>query len=932
LYATNLFDSDVRVVSTILVGPGLSESDSTGPIITLTNTGVLSLIAGTGTYVSNTTGNVTLWINPTLQTVTDAGNSTTNIVLFNSTVNSVSTTTGGVVISSGIGIGQDAWVGGTLHANNIDVTSLTDGTITAFNGIFTNVRVTATNYNSGTFANNALYVAGGIATPSGLTVGGDAVVYGNLYVQGTYTQITNQTAAIGRTVIALSTSTGPAIVDQGSGITVGPVANPYLTWLFDGINSWQSKGNINPTLDLTYSLGSSGLRWNHIYGGNLVLSSTVNSLNTNSGALIVAGGVGIGQDVVIGGKLKITSNAPSVSTLTGAMIIEGGLGIGGNLYGREIYSNGVLLRNGYASTFAGTDTAISTANNILSIWNTGTLQTVTQRGNSTDQAILITNETSSTGITTGSLVVAGGVGIGGKLYTGDDAYINNALAITTATIKLYSVTSLTAGTDTAVSKTTGDITIWGTSSLQSVTDRGASTNHAISITNLVNNSSTNTGQALLVAGGVGIAATMAAGKVITVDESAATTGGAGSLKVAGGAYIGKNLVINTTTNSTSTAGPNALYVAGGVGIVGNLNVDGTSVFNGPAVFNGTTTYVYSDNTVYTDNLIEIHVPAGGVPDVWNADDGKDIGFRFHYYNRSLSTDSNAALVFANDSQSLEFYDRGVESGDSSTFEGIRYGTFKTGAIKLTSVDQSLNTSSGALQVQGGIGVAAVSYFGGRFGTANTATISQQGIIVGSSGIGVTGDSRFEDSLAIGGDLWIEGTIHGAITDANSSLNIFVTSTTTASNLFIGFLGTDTGFSPEYASSLLRFNPSNGVTTFGGTVDSTTSTNGTIVVSGGAGIRKGLVVGGTLTNYGPLVILNTENATTTTDSGALRISGGAGINGSVYAYDIYDNGNRVLTSVNPIGGTAIGISSSTSNSGVASFTINNFGVTDAVGST
>ena len=85
---------------------------------------------------------------------------------------------------------------------------------------------------------------------------------------------------------------------------------------------------------------------------------------------------------------------------------------------------------------AGTDTSISKVGNTVTVWNTGTLQTITDRANSTTNALLFLNTATSTSTTTGALVISGGVGIGGNLY-GTALYDDNARVITTATIGMY---------------------------------------------------------------------------------------------------------------------------------------------------------------------------------------------------------------------------------------------------------------------------------------------------------------------------------------------------------------------------------------------------------------------------------------------------------------------------------------------------------------
>jgi hypothetical protein len=194
------------------------------------------------------------------------------------------------------------------------------------------------------------------------------------------------------------------------------------------------------------------------------------------------------------------------------------------------------------------------------------------------------------------------------------------------------------------------------------------------------------------------------------------------------AVTATGVVINGAGTSTSSYTANALYVQNGIGAqggiyAGQLTVQGQSLFLGAVTFSnnvtfsGTSTYVYSTNTVYTDNIIEVHTPQGGVNAQWTSDDGKDVGFRFHYYNRTLSTDSNAALILAADSQTLEWYGTGAES-NTGTFTSATYGTFKLGAIKLVGGAGTNNATSGDLQVSGGVGIGGGLYVGGTL----TATI------------------------------------------------------------------------------------------------------------------------------------------------------------------------------------------------------------------
>jgi hypothetical protein len=629
LNALSIYDSGTRVISRVTAGVGIG-GGGVGPTVTLTNTGVLSIIAGTGTHASSTTGNVTIWTDiPTLQSVTNAGNSTTNQVFFLNTSTATSLTTASVIFSGGVAIKQNLIVGQQLTANSVYITS------------------TATYYGINTVTQNALYVAGGIGVGADLTVDNNAIIYGNLTVLGTQTFITSNVIDVGRKVIALSTSAGPAILSIGSGMTVGPVGSPFVSFLFNGVNAWSVMGNIVPSVTRSYNLGSPGYQWNNVYtyNSNVYGQSNVYSLTSstypNNGALVVSGGIGVAGPSTYGGTQSIFDATSATSTATGALTVAGGVGIGGDVYAGNIYSNGSVVltevslgQYGVSKLLAGTDTAVSTASGVVTVWNTSNLQTITNRGNSTTNAISITNTTNATNSTTGALIVSGGVGIqkdlfvggnaiiygsvtftgtatnvlttntvftdnilelhkpstgvewtvndgkdigirfhyyntigtnsflgrandtgylewysqgienpgstftgtygvfktgevrlvgtntaistttgaltvqggagiGAELYVGGDIYSKGSTVVTAATLGQYGVSHIIAGTDTAISTSTGDVRIWNTSNLQSVTGRGNTTDQSIVITNNTASTGTNSG-ALIVAGGVGV--------------------------------------------------------------------------------------------------------------------------------------------------------------------------------------------------------------------------------------------------------------------------------------------------------------------------------------------------------------------------------------------------------------------------------------------
>lgn len=191
----------------------------------------------------------------------------------------------------------------------------------------------------------------------------------------------------------------------------------------------------------------------------------------------------------------------------------------------------------------------------------------------------------------------------------------------------------------------------------------------------------------------------------------------GALIVYSGAGIGGNLnvggklvVWNTATN-TGTTSLNALYVKGGVGIDKDLVVNGDTLFIGNVTFIGSSTVISSIQTAYTDHAIILHDSAN--TSTWTFNDGKDIGLLLHYYD---TEDSYSFLGRDNNTGYLEWLNKGAGRLDNS-FTGT-YGTMKLGSIILTDTTTSVNYTTGALQVAGGVGIAGDLFVNGTISAVN----------------------------------------------------------------------------------------------------------------------------------------------------------------------------------------------------------------------
>ena len=154
----------------------------------------------------------------------------------------------------------------------------------------------------------------------------------------------------------------------------------------------------NPNIGDTHVVGTKTYTWSGTAWivtavsqnfSNLTITTPTNATSTNSGALQIIGGVGVGGDLWLGGTLYSNSQ-PVITTATLGASVFGGNDI-------------TITSTGTSST------------SFLRFDNTSTLQTVTNRGWTTTNALLFSNATESTSTNSGALVVVGGIGVGKRI-------------------------------------------------------------------------------------------------------------------------------------------------------------------------------------------------------------------------------------------------------------------------------------------------------------------------------------------------------------------------------------------------------------------------------------------------------------------------------------------------------------------------------------
>jgi hypothetical protein len=302
--------------------------------------------------------------------------------------------------------------------------------------------------------------------------------------------------------------------------TVNDNIGGIFTLTFAFVNLTES--NSTDTGAVTVS-GGVGIGGNLYVGGDQVLTGSLSVLDdtqsnsTDTGAVTVVGGVGIGKNVNIGGQTRIYDTTQSTSTETGALVVGGGAGIAGDL----------------------------TVGGLVTVVNTLTVET-----------LVVTSDLDSTATDNGAVVIAGGLGVG-KTINADRINIQTA--------------SINSGSN-AVSTTTGDLVIAGGLGVGQDVYIGQN----LKVLSTVTSQGTDTG-ALVISGGVGVAKDVTIGGTLTrsgqVTKDLITSAGAG-------------LVLSSATyvDSLTSGTPNTLAIHS----FGRPTVQG--VLN-PTWTNGATLYI-----------------------------------------------------------------------------------------------------------------------------------------------------------------------------------------------------------------------------------------------------------------------------------------------------------------------------------------------------
>ena len=602
-------------------------------------------------------------------------------------------------------------------------------------------------------------------------------------------------------------------------------------------------------------------------GSDVTVTSSTASSSSSTGALVVTGGVGIGDDLNVGGDTDLTGNL----TVGGTLDLTGDLSAGNlTLSGDIDASTGTIdTLDGTDASFGGNLTVTGTstftgdmgAGNIVASGDidasTGTIDTLDGTDASFGGNLTVTGTSTFTGdMGAGNIVASGDIDAAtGTIDTldGTDASFGGNLTVTGTADVTGNLTAGNISTTTAVI-TTGNITT-------------------------VNSTTENVG-------------TINVSTLANVQASTASTSNTtGAVIVAGGVGVGGNLHVGGDTVDFD----GNLAVGGDVVISGNLSVDGTA------------TYVNTTTTTVADPIMVIGGgDDGAAPTV---DDNKDRGVLFQWHNGSGAKagffgfdDSTGRFTFVPDATNSSEVISGsvgdVEINDLYAANGTFSGNLSADNLDLdgiTVVD---------LGVTGNVTVDGTSTFTGNVGAGNiiasgdieaaTGTITTLDGTDASFGgnLTVTGESTFTGDVGAG-NISASGTadVTGNLTAGNISTTtaVITTGNITTINAVDGTFGGNIGAlgnisaTEQLSGNTLTISTTADVTgnLTAGNISTTTAviTTGNITTINSDDINVGNISVTTLANIADANITDTTASTTTT-TGALKVAGGTGIAGNI----------------------------------------------------
>ena len=445
-----------------------------------------------------------------------------------------SSETGAFAVAGGVGIGDNLYVGADVHAGGaVTVTDATESVSTS---------------------TGSLVTAGGIGVAKAAFVGG---------------------------AVNVMDATDSSSVLTGSIITAGGIGVAKAAFVGGAVNVIDATESVSVATGSLITAGGIGVAKAAFVGGAVNVMDATESVSVVTGSLITAGGIGVAKDVCIGGDILLKDDGAldhglfadtelNVGTADGAIKFTKHTDIGGlnaamkSNMPLEIYQQG--WRNSFGPLKVYDDTSVklglSTAGELsvltkitcegdlhISSGVPATYALRTLNGFTDIKQLRVIDTTESTSVSTGSTVLAGGIGVAKAAFVGG------------------AVNVMDATTSTSVS--TGSLITAGGIGVAKAAFIGG----AVNVMDTTESVSAVTGS-LITAGGIGVAKNVFASGIVT-----------------GATVNGKVTAVNSEAGITTitASGNQHIYVQGGTTQTIKLPVLGT-------MNNGHTFHIHNEAT------------------------------------------------------------------------------------------------------------------------------------------------------------------------------------------------------------------------------------------------------------------------------------------------------------------------------------------------
>ena len=899
---------------------GVAISTTGGGDATSATTGSLITVGGLGIAKRIYSGGITVSLANTASTASDEGSVVAvggmgvalNIyagaaIVAEGTTASTSAAHGSQLTKGGLGVAGRAYLGGmsvvtgaTASTTKINGAIVTAGGISAAKSIYTAGQIVSDNDDAVEDAVTDLLVlshssTGTPATSLGLGISVGLESAGGLLDIGKLDFVL--TSALDASAAQLNIKT----------ITGGTVGNALeiTTTKTHVVASTDAESSTTGSLK-----GAGGMSVaKRLYSASIMVveSNSAPTSSTAAGAILVVGGVGIAKRAYSGSIIVAHGTTAATSSVTGTMVTTGGLGAALSVYtGGQLVSHVVdavntgitdllVLKHETSGTPAnnigvGIDIGIEDATDTTSIGRIDTI--LTDKTNDGEDAGLTTrlmtagssaNVFTTTGLgttihvptqattsTSGALQTSGGVGVTKSIFVAGQTVAsqeNSVTGVTDIMVLAHSTTGTAtngigvgisvfaedAGADVAemsrLNVVLTDVTNSGedasltmkTVTAGSMTTSFVSTGLMGLSTTPSTISTTATSGSLTTGGGAGIALQLYTGgiaEVLSVVD--ATSGTTGSLVAIGGVGVAKRIyagssIVSTLTTAATTAVTGSILTTGGMGVALRSYTSGGL-------------YVLA-NTAATASDEGSLVAVGGM------------GIALNIY-------AGAAIVAEGTTVSSSGVTGSLLTKGGLGVAGRMY--VSTAAI-VTVATASTNHISGSIVTAGGLSIGKSMYIAGQavFAIDNAVNAAVTDVMV----LGHTTSGTAANGIGVGISVAIE-----ALADVSERFYI----DTTLSDVTNGGEDTTLTIGGEATGSMatsVTFTDATKMTANPATVAST-STTGSLTMTGGVGIAKQLYVGGIFAN----AWTNGDGGYSTYSStkGSLLTKGGAGFAKRVYA--------------------------------------------------